>query len=380
MIKLVNLVGARPQIIKASAISRAISGSFRSEIREIVVHTGQHYDHQMSAVFFEELKIPEPDLNLHVGSGSHSLQTGTMMIRIEEMLHEVKPDVVVLYGDTNSTLAGSLASAKIHIPVVHIEAGMRSFNKNMPEEINRITCDHVSTLLFSPTIAGFKNLIREGFIPENSPPYHINNPKIYHSGDIMYDNSLFFGKLAEKNKDLLNNLGIRENDFILVTIHRDHNTDDIERLQAIFEALLEISVSSGMPLIIPLHPRAARALVNLPEKLKKDINKNPRLRIIPPVSFLEMTLLEKTALLIMTDSGGVQKESHFFKKPCLVFRPETEWVELTENGTTLLVDADKQKIIHGVETFWKKTNLHFPEFYGDGHAAEFICREIIENL
>lgn len=380
MLKVVNLVGARPQIIKASAISRAIKGTFSKKIREVVVHTGQHYDHTLSEVFFEELKIPKPDINLKAGSGSHGAQTGTMIIRIEEMLNEIQPDAVILYGDTNSTLAGSIAAAKMHIPVVHIEAGMRSFNKDMPEEINRIMCDHVSTLLFSPTITGFKNLIREGFMPENTPPYHINNPKIYHSGDIMYDNSLFFGKLAEQKKQLLKKLGVKHNAFALVTIHRDNNTDIPERLTAIFEALLTIGNIYKIPLVLPLHPRAKKSLASLNGSLSEEIKKSPYLKIIPPVSFLEMTLLEKTAGIIMTDSGGVQKESHFFNKACLVFRPETEWVELINNGTALLVDADKQKILDGFNKYWLKKGLRFPEFYGDGHTAEFICREILDNL
>ncbi|HHJ10229.1 MAG TPA: UDP-N-acetylglucosamine 2-epimerase (non-hydrolyzing) [Bacteroidetes bacterium] len=380
MLKVVNLVGARPQIIKASAISRAIAGPFSGKIKEIVVHTGQHYDHKMSDIFFEELKVPQPDINLHTGSGSHGVQTGTMIIRVEKMLNKVKPDVVILYGDTNSTMAGSVAAAKMHIPVVHIEAGMRSFNKNMPEEINRIICDHVSTLLFSPTITGFKNLIREGFTPENTPPYHINNPKIYHSGDIMYDNSLFFGKLAEKKQQLLKELGIKKNEFALVTIHRDHNTDNPERLAKIFEALMEIGNTCKVPLILPLHPRAERSLSSLNKSLSEEIKNNSLLKIISPVSFLEMTLLEKTAGIIMTDSGGVQKESHFFKKACLVFRPETEWVELVNNGTAVLVDADKQKILKEFKKYWMKKDLIFPEFYGDGHTAEFICREILDNL
>ena len=380
MFTVVNLVGARPQIIKASAISRAIAGPFAGKIKEVVIHTGQHYDHELSEVFFEELKIPQPDMNLHTGSGTHGVQTGTMIIGIEKMLRRIEPDAVILYGDTNSTLAGSIASAKMHIPIIHIEAGMRSFNKNMPEEINRILCDHVSTFLFSPTITGFKNLVREGFAPENIPPYHINNPKIYHSGDIMYDNSLFFGKLADNKKQLLKDLDIKKEEFVLITIHRDHNTDNTERLASIFEALLEIEATYQIPLIIPLHPRAVKSLSSLEISLSEKIKNNPRIKIIPPVSFLEMTLLEKTAGMIITDSGGVQKESHFFKKTCLVLRPETEWVELVNNRTAMLVDADKQKILKGFKEYWLKKGLHFPEFYGDGHTAEFICKEMLHNL
>jgi UDP-GlcNAc3NAcA epimerase len=377
MIRLINLVGARPQIIKASALSRAISHLEKERVEELIVHTGQHYDRKMSEVFFEELQIPRPHINLGVGSGSHGWQTAGMITRLEELFDDRRPDVVVLYGDTNSTLAGALAAAKMHIPVVHVEAGMRSFDKKMPEEINRIMTDHVSTLLFSPTIAGFKNLIREGFAPENAPPYTINNPKIYHSGDIMYDNSLFFGRLAEKKRGLLSELGVEEEAFVLATIHRESNTDDPVRLRAIFRALTAIADEHHVPVVIPLHPRTVKALEALPEHFYQKIQEKGLLKIIPPVSFLEMTLLEKTSGLIITDSGGVQKESHFFRKASLVLRPHTEWVELTKNGNALLTDTDEAKIKAGFEQFWGRRDLSFPGFYGDGQTAGFILGEIL---
>ena len=230
-IKLINIVGARPQIIKASAISRAIRKHYSKNITEIIVHTGQHYDKEMSEVFFDELEIHKPDYNLGVGSARHGRQTSMMITGIEEILLKEKPDCVILYGDTNSTLAGALAASKLHFPVIHIEAGLRSFNKSMPEELNRIMSDHSSTLLFAPTNTAFKNLMNEGFRPENSPPYTIDNPKIYLTGDIMYDNTLFFAGLAEKKKaTFLEDISLERNSYILVTIHRDTNTDDIERL------------------------------------------------------------------------------------------------------------------------------------------------------
>ncbi len=371
MIRLVNLVGARPQIIKASAISRAIRGHFAGKVEELLVHTGQHYDREMSQVFFEELRIPQPDVNLGVGSGSHGRQTAQMIEKLETLFFERSPHVVVLYGDTNSTLAGAVAAAKLHIPIVHIEAGMRSFDKKMPEEINRVMTDHVSTLLFSPTIAGFKNLVREGFAPENSPPYDINNPKIFHSGDIMYDNSLYFGELAEQKRPWMEKLGVEDDRFVLATIHREANTDDPQRLAAIFRALESIATDHHVPVIAPLHPRTRKAL----EEQRID---HAAIRIIPPASFLEMTLLEKTAALIITDSGGVQKESHFFHKPCLVLRPHTEWVELVKNGTALLVDADEKKIMEGFHKLYGRSDLSFPSFYGDGKTARFIMERILE--
>lgn len=381
MIKVLNIVGARPQIIKASAISRTIKESYSGKFKEIIVHTGQHYDKELSSVFFKELHIPKPHHNLRIGSARHSKQTASMMTGLEEIILKKQPDCVIVYGDTNSTLAGALAASKLHYPVVHIEAGLRSYNKNMPEEINRIMCDHVSTLLFSPTNTGFKNLIREGFRPENSPPYTIDNPKIFHSGDIMYDNSLFYGKLAEKKKKFLAEIGVKPGEFILATIHRDNNTDIPARLKSIFEALLEIARGMNIPVVLPLHPRTTLALEkNLSHSFCDVIKKESLLKIMPPVSFLEVILLEKNARLIMTDSGGIQKEAHFFRKPCIIFRKETEWVELVKNKTSVLVDADKEKIIKAVTDFGKKKEMNFPKFYGDGKTAGFICEELVKNF
>jgi UDP-GlcNAc3NAcA epimerase len=378
-IKLINIVGARPQIIKASAISRTIRLLFSDRINEILLHTGQHYDKELSEVFFDELEIRRPDYNLGVGSARHGKQTSQMIAGIEDVLMIEKPDCVLLYGDTNSTLAGALAASKLHFPVIHIEAGLRSFNKDMPEELNRIMSDHSSTLLFAPTHAAFKNLMSEGFKPENSPPYTINNPKIYLSGDIMYDNTLFFASLAEiKKASLLESLSVERNNFILATIHRDLNTDDISRLEAILRTLKSLSEEYALNFIMPLHPRTTITLKIKLEPLYNDLLACKKIKIIPPVSFLDMTLLEKTSRMIITDSGGVQKESHFFRKPCLVLRKETEWVELVNNGTAVLVDADPEKIKQEFERFMKSgTDLDFPGFYGDGRTAGFILKEIM---
>jgi UDP-GlcNAc3NAcA epimerase len=378
-IKLLNLVGARPQIIKASAISRAIRTSFKNDITEIFVHTGQHYDKEMSEVFFDELEIHKPDYNLGVGSAGHGKQTSMMITGIEEVLLKERPDCVVVYGDTNSTLAGSLAASKLHFPVVHIEAGLRSFNKTMPEELNRIMSDHSSTLLFAPTNTAFKNLINEGFKPENSPPYTIDNPKIYLTGDIMYDNMLFFAGLAEKKKsDILEKLSLERDNFVLVTIHRDTNTDDITRLHNIFETLKTLAEEKTTIMVMPLHPRTIISLKSKLGALYKDLCNSRFIKIIPPVSYLEMILLEKNCRMIVTDSGGVQKESHFFKRPCIVLRKETEWVELIINRTSVLVDADpvqiRKEFIRLIESH---AELEYPGFYGDGKAAEFILKEIL---
>jgi len=378
-IKLLNIVGARPQIIKSSAISRAIRKYYSNEIVEILVHTGQHYDKELSEVFFDELEIHKPDYNLGVGSAGHGRQTSMMITGIEDILIKEKPDCVVLYGDTNSTLAGALAASKLHFPVIHIEAGLRSFNKTMPEEINRIMSDHSSTLLFAPTNAALKNLMSEGFRPENSPPYTIDNPKIYLTGDIMYDNTLFFAALSEKKKaGFLDELSIKRDNYILVTIHRDINTDDPERLKNILITLKKLAEEKDFILVMPFHPRTIISLKTKLKGLYSELLKSKYIKIIPPVSFLEMILLEKNCRLIVTDSGGVQKESHFNKKPCLVLRKETEWIELVNNGTAKIVDADPERI----RTEFKKlldsqSVLDYPGFYGDGKTAEFILKEIL---
>lgn len=379
--KIVTIIGARPQIIKAAALSRAIKNKFSNSITEIIVHTGQHYDENMSQVFFDELGIPEPNYNLNVGSGSHGKQTATMIAGIEDILLQEIPSAIVLYGDTNSTLAGAIAASKIHVPVVHIEAGLRSFNKAMPEEINRIMCDHVSTLLFSPTKTGFQNLQNEGFKAKNEKPFNANNPKIYHSGDVMFDNSLYFSEVADEKTTIISKNNLYKNNFILATIHRNNNTDEPARLNALFNALYKISEANHLDVLLPLHPRTAKLLeFNLEAELHQKIKASKHFKIIPPVSFLEMIALEKNCKIVMTDSGGVQKEAFYFEKPCVILRTETEWVELVECGAAMIADADERKIMEAYKTLTSKTNMQFPKIYGDGKAAEFICEEMLENL
>ena len=380
--KLLTIIGARPQIIKAAALSRAIRNHYADQIQEVIVHTGQHYDDNMSQVFFDELGIPHPDYNLHVGSASHGVQTARMTEGIEDILFKEQPDFIVLYGDTNSTLAGAVAAAKTHVPIVHIEAGLRSFNKAMPEEINRIVCDHCSTLLFTPTKAGLENLRREGFTiggvstGSTTAKPTIDNPKVYHCGDIMYDNSLHFAHIAEEKTDIIQRLELAGKPFILATIHRDSNTDHPERLSAIFKALFQLSKECQV--VLPLHPRTAKLLkTNLSEDLQRQIFDSPSIKLIPPVSFLEMIALERHAQLVTTDSGGVQKEAYFFKKPCIILRPETEWVEIVETGNAILSDADESRIMQAWQHFKNNPPTSFPEIFGDGHAAEFILKQIL---
>lgn len=381
MITLVTIIGARPQIIKAAALSRAIKTHYSQSIREIIVHTGQHYDENMSQVFFNELGIPAPDYNLNTGSGSHGKQTAAMITGIEEILLNEKPNGIVLYGDTNSTLAGAIAASKIHVPIVHIEAGLRSFNKAMPEEVNRIMCDHVSTLLFSPTKTGFDNLQREGFKLNNEKPYTADNPKIYHSGDVMYDNSLYFSDVAEQKTDILQKHQLSQANFILATIHRNNNTDEPVRLNALFSALYKLSEEKQLTVVLPLHPRTAKLLQhNLHPELYKQVSESKRMKLTEPVSFLEMIALEKNCRMVMTDSGGVQKEAFYFKKPCVILRPETEWVELVECGSAIIADADEARILAAYDTLSANRDLQYPPFYGNGKAAEFICAEMIAHL
>ena len=381
MKKIITVIGARPQIIKAAAISRAIKNNFSDKILEVIVHTGQHYDENMSQIFFEELEIPFPNFNLNVGSGSHGEQTAKMLEGLENIYMQEKPDAVIVYGDTNSTIAGALAASKIHIPVIHIEAGLRSFNKAMPEEINRIACDHMSTLLFTPSETGHRNLLNEGIKNDQKEAASIDNPKIYLCGDIMYDNSLYFSAMSEQKSEILKELEITTDGFILCTIHRDTNTDDTANLNAIFRALLRIQKTSNLKIVLPLHPRTKEKLnSHLDENLLTEINQNKNFKIIPPLGFLDIISLEKNARLIITDSGGLQKEAFFFQKPCVILREQTEWIEIIENGNALIAGANELKIISSVETLFKRADFTYPNLYGDGNAANFICKKITEEL
>jgi len=379
--KIITIVGARPQIIKSSAISRAIQNHFSDDLEEVIVHTGQHYDENMSKVFFDEMKIPTPNYNLNVGSGSHGEQTAKMLEGIEEILLSEKPDGVIIYGDTNSTVAGALAAIKIHIPLIHIEAGLRSFNKSMPEEVNRIASDHMSTLLFTPTKTGIENLEKEGFELSNSGTASADNPHVYHCGDIMYDNSLHFSTVSADSSTIIHELELDGVPYILGTIHRDSNTDVPEKMEAIFNALLEIALDSDYKVVLPLHPRTRKKLeTDLTEDTRRKIIESEHLVIIPPAGFLDIIALEKNSSLIITDSGGLQKEAFFFKKPCIILRPQTEWIEIVENGNAILADAHHDKILEAFNRLIDREDYTYPAYYGDGKAAEFICQKIIEHL
>ena len=379
--KIVTIIGARPQIIKAAAISRAIHTHFKDQITEVIVHTGQHYDDNMSAIFFTEMGIPTANYNLSVGSGNHGVQTAKMMEGIETILLKERPDALLVYGDTNSTLAGALAASKIHIPVVHIEAGLRSYNKSMPEEINRITCDHCSTLLFSPTNQGISNLIKEGFSTTTHSKASIDHPLVFKTGDIMFDNSKYFSSIANEKQGLVEKLQLTPGEFILCTIHRDSNTDNPEHLNQIIRGLLQIQRISNQAIVLPLHPRTRKKMTELLEPaVAEELRDNSRIQVIDPAGFLDMISLESTCSLVITDSGGVQKEAFFFKKPCIILREQTEWVEIVENGNALLVGSSEEKLIEAYHQLTTKKDYTYPPFFGDGHASEEICRLMLEHL
>lgn len=378
--RIISIVGARPQFIKASAISRAFKKEYPEDVEEIVIHTGQHYDENMSQIFFDELDLPHPHFNLEIGSLPHGGQTGRMLERIEKLLLLKRPAAVIVYGDTNTTLAGALAASKQKIPVIHIEAGLRSFKKGMPEEINRIMTDHVSTMLFAPTERGVQNLLREGFSREQYPPHTADNPAIYHSGDIMYDNSLHFAQKAEKTSTILQRLKLRKNKFILSTLHRANNTGNPDRLYAILLGLKKIA-DSETRVVLPLHPGTGKQFSSITDQsFVEGIKNHPYIDLIDPVSFLDMIMLEKGAEVIITDSGGVQKEAYFFHKPSVILREETEWTEITENNSGILTGANSGKIAKAFLHFRNYPPEHYPDIFGNGNAAAMICEEIVTKL
>jgi UDP-GlcNAc3NAcA epimerase len=359
-----TVVGARPQFIKATVVSRALRSTSGAE--EILIHTGQHYDQNMSDVFFEELEIPHPDIHLGVGSGSHAVQTGQMLVKLERVFIDEKPDCVLVYGDTNSTLAGALAAAKLHVPVAHIEAGLRSFNRRTPEEINRVLADHVSNMLFAPTEAAVENLQREG----------IAGYGVRLVGDVMYDAALHYGAKAEQMSTILDKLGLAPGGYVLATVHRAENTDDPKRLRAIVGGLR--MVAEEIPVIMPLHPRTRAALERegMLEKASQHV------RLTDPVGYMDMVMLEKNSRLVATDSGGVQKEAFFYRVPCVTLREETEWVELVTLGWNVCVSPEQPSNVY--EAIVERTSLVSmfastdpPSLYGEGNAGSLIAEDLV---
>ena len=362
--KIITIVGARPQFVKAAVFSKAVIDFNKNnfdKIEEVIIHTGQHFDKNMSSVFFDDMSIPKPKYNLQIHSLSHGAMTGQMMEKIEIILLNEKPDWVLVYGDTNSTLAGALAAKKLHIKVAHIEAGLRSFDIKIPEEINRILTDRISDILFCPTQRAVDNLVAEGF--ENIKAAIVN------SGDIMYEATLLFKKFAKKPKQFK-----VPKKFILTTIHRAENTDDELKLRNIFYALNNIS--KDISIVLPLHPRTKKILTDIKIPISDNIS------ILEPVGYLEMLYLLDNCCLVMTDSGGLQKEAYFFDKPCITLREETEWVELIDNGFNKLAGADFDKIIQSFND-WKQCNFEINSnilFYGDGHSSKYILNKIINYV
>ncbi len=355
--KIATVVGARPQFIKAAAVSQAMR--LVRGLQEDLIHTGQHYDPGLSDVFFSELDIPRPAHSLGVGGGSHGEMTGRMLEKLDALFARERPDLVLVYGDTNSTLAGAVAAIKLHIPVAHVEAGLRSFNRAMPEEVNRVLTDHSSTMLFCPTATSVENLRREGI-----------TDGVHLVGDVMYDVALQFGERAERASDVLKRLGLGRKAYILATVHRAENTDDSARLKSVFEAFE--SLASHIDIVLPLHPRTRKAL-----GAKAD-RRSARLKIVDPVGFLDMLVLEKNASLVATDSGGVQKEAYFYGVPCVTMRDETEWVELVEIGANTLAPPHSSESLVAALRAGLATQLppDLPKLYGDGAAA----RRIVEFI
>jgi len=354
---ILTIVGARPQFIKAAPVSRAV----RRRHREFLLHTGQHYDQNMSQLFFDEMAIPAPDLNLEIGSGPHGEQTARMLVGIERVLQTEKPDLVMVYGDTNSTIAGALAAAKLNIPVAHVEAGLRSFNRAMPEEINRVLTDRLSDLLFCPTAAAVGHLKKEGI-----------ERGVHLTGDVMYDAALHFAALAETNSRILADLGLDNKSYLLATCHRPQNTDDPAALSAIVSALADC----GEMVVFPVHPRTRGFLTSA--GLDQSIDRARNIRLIEAVGYLDMIQLEKHARLIVTDSGGVQKEAYFYRTPCITLRPETEWVETVADGWNVLVGADRERILSAINNLIPPVLQH--DHYGDGRASEAIAEILNGSL
>jgi len=350
--KIVTIIGARPQFIKAATVSRAIQSM--PSIEEVLVHTGQHYDENMSDVFFDELEIPKPAYDLGIGSGSHGAQTGKMLEAIERVLLDEKPNWVLVYGDTNSTLAGAVAAVKLHIPVAHVEAGLRSFNRAMPEEINRILTDHAANLLFAPTETAVNHLHHEG----------IDGQRIHRVGDVMYDAALFYGIKADQMSDILSRLELVSKRYMLATVHRAENTDDPKRLRAIM-AGLSAAATDEYPVVLPLHPRTRATL----ERKGTLTEAAKQIRLIDPVGYLDMVMLEKNAVLIATDSGGVQKEAFFHGVPCVTLRDETEWVELVEAKWNRLCAPTSKDQIAATLRDARHTKGDTIQPYGNGNAA-----------
>ena len=359
--KVVTVVGARPQFVKAATVSRAFAALGRS-VQEVIVHTGQHFDANMSEVFFTEMQIPRPQYQLELGGLGHGAMTGRMLESIEGILKDERPDWVLVYGDTNSTMAGALAAVKLSMPVAHVEAGLRSFNRAMPEEINRVVADHVSTLLFAPTDVAVRNLANEG----------IEGGKVVRSGDVMFDAALHYSRMAPG--DTLGRFGLQPKGYFLATIHRQENVDSPERLATIVQALVQCS--SEMPVLLPIHPRTRKALEA--RGLLDPVGAN-RLKLVDPVGYLDMVQLERNARLVLTDSGGVQKEAYFFGVPCVTIREETEWVELVECGANRLAPPGSVDSVLGAVRAALGTQASFGAgLYGVGRSADAIARSLLE--
>lgn len=375
--KILSIVGARPQFVKAAMVVAAVNrhnrkSSAKKRVTHLLLHTGQHYDPKMSDVFFEQLPLPKPHFNLEVGSGTHGVQTARMIEGIEAVLLKEKPDAIIVYGDTNSTVAGALAATKLHICAAHVESGLRSFNRQMPEEINRVATDHLSDLLFCPTETAVANLRKEG-IERN----------VFLNGDVMLDAVLQFRPIAKKRIGILRELGVKPDEYGLATVHRAENTDSPEKFVALFEALLELK----FPVILPMHPRVRAKLAEMPQAdgIRKKLSESPFLRVTDPATYLDMLVLEQNARVVLTDSGGVQKEAFFLGTPCITLRDETEWVETLKGGWNQVVGSDRKRIVASATSIWNRNGLcpkGKPDLksFGSGKSSDIIVKKIVTHI
>lgn len=358
MTKVLTVIGTRPQFIKAAAVARAIKQ--HGGIQEVLLHTGQHYDDAMSDIFFREMDLPKPDYHFSINTSTHATMTAQMLEGIEQAIIKEKPDTVLVYGDTNSTLAGALAASKLHVPVAHVEAGLRSFYMDMPEEVNRILTDRLSTQLFCPTEVAMQNLKNEGL----TEPDRL----VVNTGDVMYDAALYYAKQSAKKSDIIQKLGLKKDGYLLVTFHRAENTDNKERLEAIVKAIN--TLAKEHTIVLPLHPRTRKMMEQFHLKL--------HCMVIEPVGYFDMLSLLQNSHLVLTDSGGLQKEAYFFHKYCIILRDQTEWVELTQAGCSVLAGAVKEHILHGVANMYNKQFINGNIFYGNGKASALICQHLVK--
>lgn len=375
---MVTIVGARPQFIKAAALSRTIAAYYSADIQEYIIHTGQHYDPNMSDIFFEELNIPKPHYHLTHKAEWEDGENQERITELVQIFEKIKPDFVLVYGDTHSTLAGALAAKEAKIPLIHIEAGLRSYNNRMPEEYNRVKTDQLAQVLFVPTKTALQNLKKEGIFTQIDSSDPLKSKLVVNCGDIMYESTLYYSEIVESQTEILKELSLKKDQFILATVHRNFNTDYEEPLKSIFDAFLQIA--NDLPVVLPLHPRTIKNMDQFfDDAYIAKIEKCKNLILLEPLSYLDMACLEKYAKMIVTDSGGVQKEAYFFQKPSILLRNETEWTEIVNTKTAVLTGSHTEKIVSAYQHFMQSTSKNYPPIFGDGTATFQILDHLLSR-